>query len=283
MRQTITTLVTIMLVASTVATLPLAGATTQSTNAQVNANGVAVADRAANETTNGSANVTPGGQLMGVLGVQQSELNGTIADKAFGLKVAQAATSESKAEVVAEQVGDLQERLADLSERKQELREARQNGSISEAEYRAEMAELAAETQAVKRLANATENASGGLPESLLAEKGINGSAIQTLQASAANLTGPEVAAIAQSIAGPSVGSDIADERRPDDRGQGRDGAGSERGANETATGNETTTPGGNDTGNETTGGGDDTTTAPGNGGGGSGNDDNGSDSSGGR
>lgn len=291
----ITTIVTVMLVASTVATVPLTGATTHGIDARGTADGVTVADRAANETTNATANattnVTPGGQLMGVLGVQQSELNGTIAEKAFGLKVAQAATNESKAAVVAEEVAELRDELADLRERKQELREAHQNGSISDAEYRAEMAQLAAETQSVSQLANATENASRGLPKSLLAEKGINATAIQTLKTSAENLTGPEVAAIARSIAGPSVGADIVNERRPDDRGQGQQSAGSERGANETATGNETTTPGGsetttpggNDTGNETASGGNDTTTAAGSGQDESGNGQNGSDNSGGR
>lgn len=260
MRKT-ATLMTLVLIVSTVASVPLTGAATHGTDTHATTSEVAAASHPENGTANDSANVTPGGQLMGVIGVQQSELDGEMEERTFGLKVASAASNESEAAVVAEQFEALQERLENLSERKQELREAHQNGSISDAEYSAEMAKLAAETKTVERLANATENESEGLPESLLEEKGINVTAIQTLKSDAENLTGPEVAAIAHSIAGPNVGTDIADEHRPDESDSG------DQNESETERGDDQTTPadGETTTGNETASEDEETTTTTGN------------------
>lgn len=277
------------LIVSTIPAVPLTGAATGTgvqTTDDTQATSPAFADQnpPENDTANDSANVTPGGQFMGVIGVQQSELNGTIAEKSFGLKMAQAKSNSSKVAVVAEEVAELQRELEELRTRREQLREAHRNGNISTARYRAEMAELATEVRNVERLANATENESAGLPADRLAEKGINVTAIQTLKTSASNLTGPEVAAIARSIAGPDFGRDVANDRRPDDRGEsgergesgdhgksgergesgerGKSGdhgkSGNQRGANETTTttGNETTT-----SGEETTTSGEETTT----------------------
>lgn len=257
----------LVLIVSTVAAVPVTGAATHGTDTEATTAAFAAASQTENETTNDSTNVTPGGQLMGVIGVQQSELDGEIEERTFGLKIAAAASNESKAAVVAEQVEDLQAKVENLTERKQELKEAHQNGSISDAKYSTEMAKLAAETKTVERLANATANVSEGLPESLLAEKGINVTAIQTLRTDAENLTGPEVAAIARSIAGPNVGTNIVDEHRPDqsDRG-GQNESGTEGERTTTTTGGETTT------GNETATG-DETTTAAGSDRGSSGSD----------
>lgn len=245
---------TVALVVSAVAAVPLSGAAAQSTDAQTTSAPFAAVEQAENGTANDSANVTPGGQFMGVIGVQQSEFGGEIAERSFGLQVARANSNESKAAVVGEQVAELRERLTELDERKQQLREARRNGSISEAKYSAKMSELTSETETVRRLANATSNESAGLPADLLAEHGVNATAIETLKTDAANLTGPEVARIARTIVGPDVGKAIGEDRRPDDRGQSERGeSDGQRGADETTTGNETT-------GNETTVNGDETT-----------------------
>lgn len=297
MRRT-TIIMAIVLVASTVAAVPFTGAATHGTDTQTTTDGVTVVEQngfaqsaqnntttTQNDTANASTNVTPGGQLMGVIGVQQSELNGTVHGRAFGHKMARAATNESKASVVADQATDIKEQLRELREEKRQLRKAYRNGSISTAKYHAEMAELAAETQNVRRMANATANASAGVPESQLAEKGVNVTAIQTLENEAANLSGRQVASIAHSIAGPKVGTWMADEHRRDSWGRNKHGksddrhgessgkqrkSGNEHGPSRTTTGNETTTTTGNGmtttTGNETTTTSDETTTAAGNG-----------------
>lgn len=159
----------------------------------------------------------PGEKLSGVVAVQSAELDGEMRERTFGARIASARTDAAKAEVVADELDDVEQRLSELEERKEELREAHENGEISEGKYRAEMAEVAAEIENVRRMANHSERIAGELPADVLSEKGIDVEAIETLKNRAANLSGPEVAEIARSIAGDDVGKSIADEQRPED------------------------------------------------------------------
>ncbi|WP_430503568.1 DUF7096 domain-containing protein [Haloparvum sp. PAK95] len=159
---------------------------------------------AQNETN--ESDVAPGTQLSAVVGVQESEIEGSIESRAFGHAVANATTNESKAEVVAKQLERNRERLAELQERKQELKEERAAGNISEGQYKAKMAKIAAETASIKQTTNQSANATEGIPTSVLEEQGINASAIQQLQENASELSGGEVAEIAKSIAGERTG-----------------------------------------------------------------------------
>jgi hypothetical protein len=157
----------------------------------------------------------PGAQLAGVVSVQEAELDGEVQSRTFGVRIAQANTDDAKAAVVADQLNDSEARLTALQQRKQALDEARENGSMSEGEYRAKAAQLHAETKNVQRLANETNETASQLPAEALEQKGINATAIQTLSQRASELSGPEVAAIAQGIAGPNVGQ----QARPDGAG----------------------------------------------------------------
>lgn len=186
----------------------------------------AAAQESASETAANETNVSAGEQLSGVVGVQEAEIAGEIEQRSFGVRVAAAASDGSKAAVVNETVGDLEARLAALEDRKERLRAARENGSMSYGQYAARMAVLSAETETVRRVANDTERVSEDLPDEVLREHGVNVSAIQTLQRNAANLTGPEVAAVARTIAGPSVGNGSDVPRGPPENAT--DGAGDE-------------------------------------------------------
>lgn len=166
-------------------------------------------------STDGNATVQPGERLSGVVSVQQAEIEGEVDERTFGVKVARANSNTSKAAVVAEQLASVDRRIAELEERKQHLKEALANGTIGEGEYRAKMAAVAVEIRTTMRLANASERTARGLPATVLAEKGIEVSAIRTLQDRAGNLSGPVVAAIAQSIAGKDVGRSMAGVQMP--------------------------------------------------------------------
>lgn len=156
---------------------------------------------------NGSmAEAAPGERLSGILGVQGAEIQNEVESRAFGIQVAQAASEGARAGVVADRLVSIEERINDLEERKATLERARENGSLSDGAYGAQIAQVAAEMAGAKQLVNQSANASQGLPAELLAERGINASAIQTLSQRASELAGPEVAAIARSIAGPGVG-----------------------------------------------------------------------------
>ncbi|MHB9287474.1 hypothetical protein ACKVMT_10615 [Halobacteriales archaeon Cl-PHB] len=157
--------------------------------------------------SNDSSSVAPGQQLSGVVGVQQAELEGQVETRAAGLAIANASTDAAKAAVVAGQYDTIQERLNSLEQRKNALQAAHANGSLSDGAYRARMAELAARTEAVRHLADQTATVGERLPPALLAERGVNATAISGLSARAGELSGPEVAEIARSIAGPVVGA----------------------------------------------------------------------------
>lgn len=148
----------------------------------------------------------PGEQFAGVVGVQGAELDGDIDQRAFAVQFAEAADNETRADVVAQRVGDVDERLAELRERKDRLDTQREAGEIPEGKYRAQMATVTAEIRLLSRAANQTEHAAAGLPPGLLGERGVGVDAIQRLQQNASELSGPEVAEIARGIAGPGVG-----------------------------------------------------------------------------
>lgn len=164
----------------------------------------------ASPPADGNTTIAPGERLAGVVGVGRAEVAGEVSARAFGFAVASARTNRSRAALVGQQVGDLDRELATLRERQRELQRAHANGSISDGRYRAEMAQTVARVRAVERLTNRTENASQGLPAELLRRNGVNATAIHRLRINAHRLTGPEVAAIARSIAGPRAGGPMA-------------------------------------------------------------------------
>ncbi len=213
MNRTGSLIVTGLLLVAAIGAVPTGGI------AAVGADGSETGPTAAVEaqTNNSTGNVSAGEQLSAAIGVQEAELDGEVERRAFGIKVAKAASADAKAGIVAEELNETERDLEEIEERKQELKEARDNGSISESEYRAKMAQLVAESKNVQHMANETENASAGLPADVLEANGVNVTAIQTLKERAQNLTGPEVAAIARSIAGGEAG-----ERAPQDVGANR-------------------------------------------------------------
>lgn len=159
---------------------------------------------AASDETYESDDLAPGERLAGVVEVQDAELDGELDQRAFGIAVATAANDSAKADVVADQVTDVEERLDELDQRKADLDEQREAGEISQGRYAAETARLATEVDTAERLLNTSKQEADGLPAELLEERGVNASAIGTLQERADELSGPEVADIARSIAGNS-------------------------------------------------------------------------------
>mgnify|MGYP000616264146 CR=1 FL=1 len=100
--------------AQTTATTPTNGTDTNET-ATPRGDSTATADETASES-NGSG-VAPGAKLAGVVAVQGAEINGEVASRAFGQRVAAAATNDSKAAVVAAELNTSQERLETLRAR----------------------------------------------------------------------------------------------------------------------------------------------------------------------
>jgi len=258
-------LLSVALVVAAVAAVPAGGlaapdgvAAQQTTATEPPAN-----ETDANATADGDASangssVAPGERLGGVLAVGQHEFETEVDSRAFGIQVAGAATDNATASVVGEQVAEIRERVQTLERRQAALQRAHENGSLSDGAYRARTAAVAAELRGAERLANQTANASQGLPAGLLESRGVNATAIQTLQQRASQLGGPAVAEIARSIAGPDVGQAPGwagpGERGPSDRGPTNRTEGPPANATDTerSTDRGTSDPGANRTANGT-------------------------------
>ncbi|MEF8775462.1 MAG: hypothetical protein V5A43_03030 [Haloarculaceae archaeon] len=196
-----------------------------------------------NEDGTENASVAPGQMLAGNVDVGEAEIEGEIEARSFGITVAKAETDDATADVVSKALDSVEGRLNELEARKQALDRARENGSISEGEYRARITGLAAETANVKRLANASGTVSEGLPAEVLAARGIDVTAIQTLQDRASELRGPQVAEIARGIAGENVDARPGGPAAGDRGGQPGDVPGGEPG--DASDGEPTEVPGG--------------------------------------
>jgi hypothetical protein len=179
-------------------------------------------DAAASPTATAAdgGSVSPGEKLSGVVSVQGAEFEGEVAERTYGVKLARANSSGAKAAVVADTVDDVEARVDELEARKRVLEQRRANGTVTEGEYRAKMARVAAELATARRLANASRETAAGLPEDALAKRGVDVTAIETLRHRAGNLTGPEVASVARSIAGDSVGRSMSGTQKPADVGE---------------------------------------------------------------
>ena len=187
----------LVLVVSGVAWIPLAGASN---------GGLAALD---SDQANETDEIAPGERLGAVIGVQNVELEGEIGERAFGIAIANASTDEERADIIAARLNETETRLDELEQRKATLEEQRENGEITHGKYRAEVAKLATEIPMTKRAANASAAHAGELPGELLEDRGINVTAIQTLAERADEMSGPEVAEIARSIAGDRVGERV--------------------------------------------------------------------------
>ncbi|ELY39650.1 hypothetical protein [Natronorubrum tibetense] len=167
------------------------------------------------EQTDETESVAPGEQLSGAVGVQEAEIQGELTERTYGIELANAQSDDERADVVEKQFADAEDRFAAHEQRLEELEDARDSGEITEGQYRAEVATIAAETATVERLAGDANATAGELNGSVLEDRGIDVSAIEELQNNAAELSGGDVAAIAQSIAGDSVGQSPVADREP--------------------------------------------------------------------
>ncbi|MES3516250.1 MAG: hypothetical protein PPP58_01160 [Natronomonas sp.] len=208
MKRTVSILLAALMVTSVLGAVPL---------------GAALQD----DAEDAEEDIQPGEQLSGVVGVQEAEIDGEIEDRAFGIKLAQAASDDARADVVAEQLQRNEQRIEELEERQEQLRQQREAGEITEGTYRAEIARNAAEVQNLKRTTNRGADAAASFPDKL-EERGIDTERIQTLQQRADELTGPEVAEIARGIAGDRVGTPMGPDRG-DRAGPDRDRPGVDR------------------------------------------------------
>lgn len=229
-----------VLVVGTLA-FPVAGVVAQETDTQTQT-------ETPTDDADENATVSPGERLAGVVGVQEAEFDGEIENRGLQIAIERADDNASKTLALAQTANDSEARLAELEERREDLEAQREDGSISEGQYRAEMATLAVELDNVERQLNTTNETASELPEDVLEANGVNTTAIETLKQNASELGGQEVAEIARSIAGNERGEvergDAAEERGDRDGEDERDTEetdGQDRDETDRTAGNETT------------------------------------------
>ena len=193
---------TALLAAAVIALAAIAGGVTATPGA------TAAPQVAANDTTTNAT--APGAQLAGVVGVQQAEVDSDLDNRTFGLRVANADSDEERATIIAERQNSTRAQLASQSDRLATLREARANGTISNAEYRARVATVAAQAADTERDADQLNRTARRLPDAVRERAKINVSAIEQLRTNARALGGPETAAIARSIGGTTARNPMA-------------------------------------------------------------------------
>jgi len=163
----------------------------------------------------GNESIKPGEQFSAAVGVQNVDINGDVSERAFGAKIANAETNETKAAAVDEGFTESQTRLEELETRLERLNESREAGDISEGRYRAEVATTVAELRTVERQLAVVETTAAELPAEVLDERSIDVESIRTVRDRASELGGPETASIARSIAGDDVGQSVGNDRAP--------------------------------------------------------------------
>lgn len=154
---------------------------------------------------NETAEEAPGTRLAGSVGVQAAELGGELETRSLDQQLNRSDSNASKARVIARQATRSQARLTALRTERRQLEMARENGSISENEYRVRAAHLSARAVAIERVSNRTTQSASRLPPETLRQNGVNVTSLETLRSGADRLTGPEISAIARSLAGPGA------------------------------------------------------------------------------
>ena len=223
------TLSAVMLVA-TVAAVPLVGVAQTSTETAT----------ATPTGTTGENTTAPGEQFAGVVGVQAAEVNGEIETRRFETRLDRASNATERARVVAETTNGTEERLAELRERRERIEAAHENGSLSDGQYRAQLARLAAEIRTTERMANRSAEVTESLPEGAVEAGGLNRSAVEEVRRNARELGGQKVSEAARDIAGRG---DDPPRGPPDERSSNEDGdpgnaADASRQSNESRPGN---------------------------------------------
>ena len=208
--------VAVLVAVALVGMVPLGAAVTD----DLTGDRTADADEPADERNETGSDLAPGERLSGVVGVEQAELEGEVADRAFGLRLADAETDAERAAIIADQLDRNDRRLESVSERRNELHDRRAAGELSEGAYTARTARIGAEIESIKRTTNRSAEATDGIPDHVLQERNVSVDRVDALRDRASSLSGPEVAEMAREIGGNRTGAPMGP---PHD---GRPGAG---------------------------------------------------------
>lgn len=159
----------------------------------------AMAQNATNESVvdgNNTAELTFGQQIAVIVSAQQAEVRSEIENKAFEYRFEQG----NKSETVTERVREIHEKILEFKREKAELREKYRNGNLSRQEYIAKKTRLSIKANTTNKSLSQVTNKTESMNQSERTQ--VNFTAINILKNEARNMTGPEVARVAHTIAG---------------------------------------------------------------------------------
>lgn len=190
-------------------------------------------------TGDDAAENTTGVQLTAYMQTTAAETNASVETGMWAADINSSANPDNK---IRQQATSLEQRLENLRNRTKALKRLRANGSLPPVVYNARAAVVQAQIAGLEQAINATAQA---------AERfGVNVTRLDELRSQASNMTGPEVAAIAQNLTAggtpPWAGNGSADGAQGNESGPGD--AGNESRPGDSA-GNESRT--GDGSGNE--------------------------------
>lgn len=135
-----------------------------------------------------NASAAPGATLFGALGSEAAELDGEFERRSLAHAVGTATSTGASAASVAARLADVETRLDALEARRERLREAHENGTITDAEFRARMTVLAARARSLDRLGSRTAVYANRLPADALAHHDVTPDRVATLRDRAATM-----------------------------------------------------------------------------------------------
>lgn len=136
--------------------------------------GAPAGEQTATDGATGSAtDPGPGAHLAGVVAVQNSTVEASVANGTFQARLANATTDDERATIIDRRLGAIERRLAAARSRSRELSRAREEGSLSEDRYAARAAALADTADRLAGAGTATERAAASLPADRRASIGV--------------------------------------------------------------------------------------------------------------
>lgn len=174
---------------------------------------------AASDAAGGAAspanNSSMGLQVSGFMQSSTGETSEAVESGMWNAAYGRAETRPARAAVVADRSDDIEARIGELQREKRALIAARKNGTIGAAEFHARMSRIVGRLAELNRSIDETERQARA--------SGADVSRVQRLREAAGELSGPEIATIARSIAGRGPDDLPPQARGPDDGPRGNE------------------------------------------------------------
>ncbi|UPV75095.1 hypothetical protein M0R89_03265 [Halorussus limi] len=191
----------------------------------------------ASTANNSTDNSSLGTDISSFMQSSAAEVDGAVETGMWSAAFNSTENRSVRVELVEKRTAELRKRLAQLRERRRELVAQREAGNLSETAYKAKVSRLLGEINSLQSAIDTTTKRA--------AEANANVEALGGLRTQAKNLTGPEIAAVAQNVTG------VGDGRRGPPNGVGASaGNGNGVGAGNGSAAANGTTPGNGNPGN---------------------------------